>query len=622
MTSMTSVNNRILHVDLTTGKTDDIEISRDERLQYLGGKGLAVKLMYDHISPGVDPLSEDNVLVFMTGPTAGTASPAGNRFAVVGKSPLTGIFGSSLAGGKFGRSLKQAGYDGALIRGTATSPVTLHIEDGGVSIRDAERYWGMDTYDFQEERKADGDWVVIGTAGENKVRYAVIASDRRVAGRCGLGAVMGAKKLKGIAARGNKKFAPQDPALFEKALKIARKKVQSHDNTGNRLRKLGTPQNVRVYGETAIMPVRNYGLARFEKMENLTAEVIAKEHFTRNHGCPGCPIQCGRMGDFNGKNLVSPEYETIAMMGSNLMIGDITSIAEWNDALNRLGIDSISAGSTIGFAMELNEKGLLDTGISFGEAQKIAPLLSDIAHRRGLGDELAEGVRRLSEKYGGSEFAIHVKGLEMAAYDPRGCNGQGLGYATANSGATHLSGSTHAIEAESYLNPHGNRGKAHFVRFMQDVTDAVNSSVFCIQTEYPFLEENPAYKYTPMPILSFIMRNFPAIAVATTDLSDYAGLMSGLLGEKIGQKDFYRAGERTFTLDRFMNTREGINRRHDTLPGRILTEARTPGEPRVDLDTMLTEYYRLRGWDEDGRPTPRLLKRLGIETREEVLYDG
>jgi len=621
MTAKTSVNNRVLSVDLTTGETNDIVISRKERLHYLGGKGLAVKLLYDHIRPGIDPLSEDNILVFMTGPTAGTASPAGNRFAVVGKSPLTGIFGSSLAGGKFGRSLKQAGYDGALIRGAASSPVTLHIEDGVVSLRDAGRYWGMDTYEFQEERKADGDWVVIGPAGENRVRYAVIASDRRVAGRCGLGAVMGAKNLKGIAARGDRKFAPQDPTLFEKALKIARKKVHSHDNTGNRLRKLGTPQNVRVYGETAIMPVRNYSRVRFEDMESLTAEVIAKEHFTKNHGCPGCPIQCGRMGDFNGKNLVSPEYETIAMMGSNLMIGDITRIAEWNDALNRLGLDSISTGSTIGFAMELTERGLLDAGLSFGDARNIAPLLEDIAHRRGLGDELAEGVRRLSEKYGGSEFAIHVKGLELAAYDPRGCSGQGLGYATANSGATHLSGSTHAIEVESYLSPHGTRGKAHFVRFMQDVTDAVNSSIFCIQTEYPFLEENPAYKYTPMPVLSFIMRNFPAVAVATSDLSDYAGLMSGLLGERIGQKDFYRAGERTFTLDRFMNTREGIDRRHDTLPQRILSEARTPGEHPVELDEMLAQYYRLRGWDEDGRPTPGLLSRLDIEVRE-VSHDG
>jgi aldehyde:ferredoxin oxidoreductase len=272
--------------------------------------------------------------------------------------------------------------------------------------------------------------------------------------------------------------------------------------------------------------------------------------------------------------------------------------------------------------MELDERGLLDTGLSFGDARKIAPLLSDIAYRRGLGAELAEGVRRLSEKYGGSEFAIHVKGLEMAAYDPRGCNGQGLGYATANSGATHLSGSTHAIEVESYLSPYGTRGKAHFVRFMQDVTDAVNSSIFCIQTEYPFLEENPAYKYTPMPILRFMMRNLPGIAVATTDLSDYAALMSGLLGERIGQKEFYRAGERTFNLDRFMNTREGIDRRSDTLPGRILSEARVPGEPRVELDKMLAQYYRLRGWDEDGRPTPGLLKRLDIEIPEEVSHDG
>ena len=609
---LTCVNDKVLQIDLTSGKTEDLAISAQDRLMYFGGKGLALKLLSDLMAPGTDPLSPENILVMTTGPTAGTPSPAGGRFVVAGKSPLTGIFGSSLSGGRFGVSLKRAGYDGLVIRGAADSPVTLHIEGGNVSIRDASDYWGRDTYDFQEERKEDGDWAVIGPAGENRVLYSVIVSGKRIAGRCGLGAVMGSKNLKGVAAKGDKKFSPADPDRFEKALKIARKKIKSHNNTGVRLRGLGTPQNVRVYSEAGIMPVRNYGRAHFESMENLSAETIQKKHFVKNHGCHGCPIQCGRTGRFNGRLLVSPEYETIAMMGSNLLVDDISRIAEWNDQLNRLGLDSISTGNTIGFVMELAERGLLDCGLSFGQPEKISETIEDIAYRRGLGDELALGVRRLSEKYGGAAFAIHVKGLEMAAYDPRGCSGQGLGYATANAGATHLSGSTHAIEADSYLSPHGVKGKAHFVKFMQDVTDAVNSAIFCIQTEYPFLEENPAYKYTPRPILRFFMRNLPGLAVATSDLSDYCRLMSGLLGREISRKDFYAAGERTFTLDRHLNCREGISRRDDALPERLLKEARTPGEPPVRLDIMLEQYYRLRGWDEHGRPTEKVLSRLGI----------
>jgi len=279
---------------------------------------------------------------------------------------------------------------------------------------------------------------------------------------------------------------------------------------------------------------------------------------------------------------------------------------------NRLGLDSISTGSVIAFAMELSEKGMLESNLSFGDPQGIDELIDNIAHRQGLGNDLAEGVKRLSDKFGGQDCAIHVKGLEMAAYDPRGCSGQGLGYATANSGATHLSGSTHAIEADSYLSPHGTKGKAHFVKFMQDITDAVNSAIFCIQTEYPFLEENFAYKYTPAPIMRFLMRNFPALAVATTDLSDYCGILSGLMGHEFKRKEFYAIGERIFNLERHMNCREGITRADDTLPRRFLEDVGELEWAPVELDKMLDKYYKLRGWDDNGVPLPETLDMLGI----------
>ena len=612
MKSSNAVNDRVLDVDLTSGKTSVIAITEEDRRRYLGGKGIALKLLYDNIVPGIDPLSPENIIVFMTGPTAGTQSPAGGRFIVAGKSPLTGIFVSSLAGGKFGLSLKRAGYDGIMIRGKAASPVYIKVNEDQISIEDASSLWGMDTYDLQEARKSEGDWVTIGPAGENSVRFAVIAAGKRIAGRGGLGTVMGSKNLKGIVAKGTKKFGPADKKLFDKAVKIAQKKVKSHPNTGKQLCELGTPQNIRIYGMSGITPVRNFSRTSFERIEDLSAEKIRDEHFVKNHGCVGCPIQCGRIGQYNGREMVSPEYETIGLMGSNLMIGDISAIAEWNEKLNRLGMDSISTGSTIAFVMELTERGIIQSPLSFGNPDGISELLEDIAYRRGFGNELAEGTQRLAEKFGGKDFAINVKGLEMAAYDPRGCTGQGLAYATANCGATHLSGSTHAIEVESYLSPHGIKGKAHFVRFMQDVTDAVNSSIFCIQTMYPFLEENFAYKNTPLPIMKFIMQNLPAIAVKTTDLSDYAGLMSGLLGYKITKGDYYEIGERIFNLERLMNCREGISRKDDTLPDRILTEVREDGWPSIELDPMLDKYYKLRGWDKTGYPGSSVLEKLGI----------
>jgi len=616
MDNITAVNNKVLDVDLTSGSIGSIDIGDGMRRDYLGGKGLAIKLLYDHIEPGIDPLSPDNIVVMASGPTTGTSCPAGGRFVVAGKSPLTGIYASSYVGGRFGLSLKKAGYDAVMIRGRSSSPVYIKIEDDDVSIRDASSLWGMDTYDLQEARKDEGDWAVIGPAGENLVRYALVASGTRVAGRCGLGAVMGSKNLKGLVARGNRKIVAADPQGFKKALQIARKKVKSHDMTGFGLHEFGTAQNVMLYGSNGVTPVRNFNQTYFDQAYEISGEKIREEYAVKNHGCVECPIQCGITGIYREMELITPQYETIGLMGSNLLIGDISQIAIWNEKLNRLGIDSISAGNVIGFVMELTEKGMLDSDLSFGNPGGIDEILQDIAYRHGLGDDMAEGVKRLSEKYGGQEFAIHVKGLEMPAYDPRGCTGQGLGYATACNGANHLSGSTHAVEVESYLHPQGTKGKAHFVRFMQDLTEGVNSSIFCIQTEYPFLEENFIYKHTPISIMRLVMRNLPAIGAATTDLSDYCALLSGLLGYKINRKEFYEIGERSFNLERFMNCREGISRADDSLPPRILNEVREDGWPPIELDKMLDKYYKIRGWDESGHPKTSTLEKLGISREE------
>lgn len=613
MTEIVAVTDKVLDVDLTSGNVRILGISDTDRKQYIGGKGLALKLLYDHIKTGIDPLSPDNIIVIMSGPATGTAAPLGGRFAVVSKSPLTGIFASSYTGGRFGLSLKKAGYDGIMVRGKSDLPVYIKIDDQGASIQDATPLWGMDTYDLQESKKEEGDWVVIGPAGENLVKFAVIAAGKRIAGRCGLGAVMGSKNLKGIVASGNRKIIPADAERFQKAVKTARKKIKSHEITGSILPEQGTPLNVMKYGPYGIMPVRNFSRSKVERINEISGEKIRDNHFEKKHGCVGCPIQCGRTGTYNKKKMISPEYETIGLMGSNLMISDLSKIAFWNEQLNRLGMDTISTGNVIGFAMELTEKGIIESNLSFGRSEGIREIIDDIAFRRGLGNDLAEGVKKFSEKVGGKDYAIHVKGLEMAAYDPRGCTGQGLGYATANSGATHLSGSTHAIEAGSYLSPQGTKGKAHFVKFLQDLTESVNSAIFCIWTEFPFLEENFIYKYTPIFIMRLLMRNIPALAVSTTDLSDYAALLSGIMGYKISKKDFIVIGERIFNLERLMNCREGIRRADDTLPSRILKEVREDGCPPIELEKMLVKYYRLRGWDQSGQPIPSVLEKLGIQ---------
>jgi aldehyde:ferredoxin oxidoreductase len=614
MTEIIAVTNKVLDIDLTTGNISTLPISDSDRKQYLGGKGLALKLLYDHIETGVDPLSADNILVIMSGPATGTAAPSGGRFAVVSKSPLTGIFASSYTGGRFGLSLKRSGYDGILVRGKSDSPVYIKIDEQEISVRDASLFWGLDTVDVQKTRKEEGDWVVIGPAGENLVRFAVIAAGNRIAGRCGLGAVMGSKNLKGIVASGKRKILPAAPERFQTAVKTAREKIKSHETTGSILPEQGTPLNVMKYGPYGIMPVRNFSRSTVKNIQDINAVKIRDHHFYKKHGCIGCPIQCGRTGMYNNKKMISPEYETIGLLGSNLMISDLSRIASWNERLNRLGMDTISTGNVIGFAMELTENGAIESDLSFGRPEGIDEIIEDIAHRRGLGNELAEGVKKLSEKVGGKDYAIHVKGLEMAAYDPRGCSGQGLGYATANSGATHLSGSTHAIEVASYLSPHGTKGKAHFVKFLQDLTEAVNSVIFCIWTEFPFLEENFIYKHTPVLLMRLLMRNIPAISVATTDLSDYAAILSGLMGYKISQKEFYRIGERIFNLERLMNNREGIRRSDDTLPKRILKEVREDGGPTIELEKMLQKYYQLRGWNPSGQPRRSVLQKLDIQT--------
>lgn len=342
---------------------------------------------------------------------------------------------------------------------------------------------------------------------------------------------------------------------------------------------------------------------------------MKEKHDTKHHTCKPCSIWCGKKGTFGGKQVPVPEFETVGLMGSNIGVFDTEKIAEWNVICSEMGIDTISTGGTLAWVMEAAEKGLVQSSLTFGSPEGISDALHDIAYARGFGKEMGMGVRFLSEKYGGKDFAIHVKGLEMAAYDPRGAFGQGLAYAVANRGACHLS--SYLIALEVYFNllkPFATRAKPEFVRLFESLTCCVNSLHTCQFTMFPYTLEPPLTKYTPPPVLGFMMQNIPKIAVKLVDFSIYTGFWSAVTGIKISNSDFFKAGDRIHVLERYMNTREGISRKDDTLPPRLLNEGRKddPLNRTVPLEKMLKHYYKIRGYDKDGIPTEKTLRRLGI----------
>lgn len=617
-TELTGPCNRVLEVDLSTGKSSVYMVPEALRLLYLGGKGLGLKLIFDRMDLAADPLGKENVIAFMPGVLMGTGAPCTGRFCAVTKSPQTGIMAAASCGGSFGMQLKTAGWDGLLVTGAAHSPVWLLITADGAELRDAVELWGLDTVVTQQRLSKDKTTGVlaIGPAGENRVRFANIASGDRFLGRGGMGAVMGAKNLKAIVARGgNFKILPADPELFEKAKQKAARYIKSNIMTSATYTTFGTRANVVPSNKANILPINNFSDGHDDRAVNLSGEVINRAHHTSHSTCKPCSILCGQKGEFGGKVLPVPEFETVGLLGSNLGIFDTNRIAEFNRICGEMGMDTISAGGTLAWVMEASAKALVESPLKFGSADGVVQALTDMAHCRGFGAEMARGVRSLSEKYGGKEFAMHVKGLEMAAYDPRGSVGQGLAYAVANRGACHLS--AYMVAQEIYfnlLNPHRTRAKPEFVKFFESLTCCVNSLHTCQFTMFAYLLEPPSAKYSPAPVLGFFMQNVPEIAIRLIDFSAYTRLWQAVTGIPISNGAFLEAGDRIHVLERYMNTRMGISRKDDTLPGRLLTEGRAsdPHKRVVPLDKMLNKYYKLRGFDENGIPTEKTLKRLDI----------
>ncbi len=623
--------NRFVRINLSTNIIEDYEISDSDRENYLGGKILAGKILFDTIKEKIDPLSEENMLVITTSPLTLTTAACSSRFNVSTVSPQTGFLVSSNCGGNFGLALKRAGIDGLIIEGKAKNPIYIDIIDGEITICDASHLWGKLTGETQElmGSKKAGKFV-IGPAGENLVKYAGVFSEERTAGRAGVGAVFGSKNLKGICADGTKKVTFFNQEKFKKANMKWIKNLKTHPLTGEQLPKYGTAGLVSGMQYRHLLATKNYQRGTFNDFDKISGETLAEDFLVKNKGCVTCPIQCGRVVQVHGKNVKGPEVETLTLLGSNLENNDMQSILDANHFCDEYGIDTISFGSSVGFAMELNEKGLWKNGLEFGNKTDLCELVRIVSLREGIGDDLAEGTKRLAKKYGGEEFAINTKGLEFAAYEPRGAHGMGLVYATGNRGGCHLNGGYTVFMEGLGLDVEGrtNKGKAATAVFMQNLMESLSAGGSCLFTSYAifpgFLVKNPN-KFLPKmvnkiwprlgPLLTLVCKHPEILGVNVPGMIPHPYLINLATGMKLTIGTFLKIGERGYTIERLFNIRQGLTEKDDSLPKRMTDELEDPTNPKskIELDSMKAQFYKIRSWDENGVPTPKRLKKLGIE---------
>ena len=583
---------KMLRVDLTDGRTLIEEIDEEILQKYLGGRGLGTYLVYTEVPPDTDPLGPENILAFCNGAMTGVNVPTGGRSSLSTLSPLTGTMFDANTGSQFGVRLKWAGFDALVIKGMSPTPVWLEISESGAEIHQADELWGQEIPDTVAALQERGAAIVsIGPAGENKVLFASIADEKgRSYGRGGVGAVMGSKNLKAILARGNNKPGIAEKEIYDFVKYEASKMVTASPRTSEGLPEFGTAVLVNLMSLYGVLPSRNFQRGEFAHAEKISGETLKEEYLVKRGACWSCPIGCKRVTQTSSEKGEGPEYETIYALGSSLDIDDFETVIAANYLCNRLGMDTISCGATIACAMELVERGKLDTELAFGRADLLLKTVEDIAYRRGLGDEIAEGSKRLSARYDMPEVSMQVKGLEFPAYDPRGMQGQGLLYATSNRGACHLRGNMLGPEllgAPKMLDRHATSGKAGILIVIQHTSTVIDSIGMC---------------------------KFVNFAIGD---DFFARLMTSVTGVKYEVQDLQLAGERIWNLERLYNLRAGFTHEDDNLPPRFLNEPLKEGGSAghiVHLDEMLAEYYRFRGWSADGIPSLRKLKALGLET--------
>ncbi len=601
---------KILRVDLTNEKVSSESVNPRVARDFIGGRGWAIKYLYDEVDPLVDPLSPENKLIFATGPLTGTPAPTGNRYMVITKSPLTGALSNSNSGGDFPTWMKRTGFDMFIFEGKADQPVYLWINDNNVEVRPAGHIWGKSVPETTDKLLAETDpkakVACIGPAGERLVRLANIMNDKhRAAGRSGVGAVMGSKNLKAVVVQGSHEVPLADPEGMKELSRTLQLEVGGDAKAGSALRVYGTAYVPPVTNEQGILPTRNFQDGQFEGVENINGPSLNARYLIRAKPCFRCPISCGRVTRVDDEGYEGegegPEYETIAALGSACGSDNLGALTKANYICNDLGIDTISAGMTIACAMEMVEKGLIpedDIGypLRFGDADAVITSIEKMGYREGFGDVLAEGSYRLSDKYGHPEYSMSAKKLEFPGYDPRGAKGMGLLYATSSVGASHMAGDLAYPEVfgvPAKIDPLTIENKSHLIMRYGDAFTLIDAAGLCV-----FL----SVRYVFDPDIDL----WPTRLTQLMNLTTGAGYTEGSI---------MQAAERIFNLERMFLVNAGFTKADDTLPPRMLNEPFTNGPAAgqvVELDQMLPEFYELRGWDQEGVPTRAKLKELGL----------
>jgi len=587
--------NKVLIVDLTNKNIFQKDLNFDWVEKYFGGKGLGFRYLFDEINPNIDPLSPENVMIFIVGPLAGTLVPTTSRLALITKSPATGTILDSYIGGSIGAELKFAGFDAIIIRGKSKEPVNLIINNEHCELRDASEFWGRGIFETNKKiketlRDETFKTLCIGPAGENLVKFSCIGSESyRHFGRGGCGAVMGSKKLKAIAIKGSKGVKVDNLGGLLKVMEsTAYPDLFSNENLW--VRDDGTPLVIDVTSEMGILPTYNFQKSDFKGAHKLNSESIKKLKKS-DRACFSCPLACGNFTKAQQAQVEGPEYETLAMAGSNCGIEELETVIRFNEICDSLGLDTISTGNIIAYAMEMTERKIYNFDVRFGDEKNYLSIPKEIAYlKESRGKQLSIGVRELSKLFGGKEFAMEVKGLEFPGYEPRGNFGMGLGYATSDRGACHL-------------------------------------RAWTVFSEHPFdLEE------VPKEVINF--QNLNSIKWSMIYCDFWGSIESRIIAEifsvafgKIFSPEYMdKAGERIWNLGRIFNVKSGFSRKDDYLPHRTLSEVLSEGPAKGKVlsekafNTMISDYYSLRGWDSNGIPTDKKLNELGI--KEDELTDG
>jgi len=604
----------ILKIDLTTGQTEEYLIPKQWETDFLGGASLAARILYEHLTPELDPLSPEAPLLFMTGPMTGTSGPTTGRFVICGKSPATGLWAESNIGGFWGPELRKAGYDGVWVTGKASAPIYLWLNESRLEVRDAAQLWGQNTYTTQDKVKEEvgeksARVCVIGPAGEKGVLFASIMCDHgRMAGRTGMGTVMGSKNLKAIAVHGGNEIPVFDLSKYKKLRSDANRKLRD-DNEAKIIREAGTA-GVANYAEyLGALPAKYYSQGTFPAVDEVSGAIMTEKILVGRSACQGCVIACGRVVKLPKDVLKrkGPEHETMAGFGANLLNDNLESIVDLGELCDRYGMDSISTSNTIGLAFHLFEMGIItkeDTGgieLRWGDVDAIEQLVRWIGSREGIGDLLAQGSKRFAAHFGVEDEAVQVNGLEVAYHDPRGVSGMAISYATSPRGACHnqsdfftvdFGHSNEAIGIE-FMERHAQAEKAANVARHQDWRTVDNALVMCI--------------------------------FANVEPNEKVALINAACGLEWTVEDMMKFGERSWNLKRAINNRMGLTRTNDKLPKALLMPYPDGGSNGFvpDINAMLAAYYIHRSWDEStGKPSSEKLTELGLEVVAKDLYGG